>query len=246
MEPIVSPSETASPPTHVAIIMDGNGRWAQKRKLPRTAGHRQGAESVRRALNAAGESGVQYLTLFGFSSENWSRPESEIEDLMGLLRVYLRSELAELHKNNIRLKVIGERDRLADDIVKMIEQAERTTASNTGLTFVLALSYGGRRDIMQAARSLARDAAAGRIDPEKIDEAALSERLLTAGIPEPDLLIRTSGEKRISNFLIWQTAYTELVFLDVLWPDFDEQCFAHALEEFHRRERRYGATVNSK
>lgn len=238
--------EAASPPVHVAIIMDGNGRWAQKRKLPRTAGHRQGAESVRRALRAAGECGVRYLTLFGFSSENWSRPESEIEDLMGLLRVYLRSELAELHKNNIRLKVIGERDRLADDIVRMIAQAERTTENNTGLTFILALSYGGRRDIAQAARALARDVASGRMDPEAVDEESLTARLLTAGVPDPDLLIRTSGEKRISNFLIWQIAYTELVFLDVLWPDFDERCFAEALEEFQRRERRYGATVNSK
>lgn len=245
MEQVATSSECMSPPVHVAIIMDGNGRWAQKRKLPRTAGHRQGAESVRRALRAAGDNGVRYLTLFGFSSENWSRPESEIEDLMGLLRVYLRSEIAELQKNNIRLKVIGERDRLADDIVRMIEQAERTTAANTGLTFLLALSYGGRRDITQAARALARDAAAGRIEPDAIDETAISERLLTAGIPEPDLLIRTSGEKRISNFLIWQIAYTELVFLDVLWPDFDERCFADALEEFQRRERRYGATVNS-
>ncbi len=246
MVPIESSSESASPPVHVAIIMDGNGRWAQKRKLPRTAGHRQGAESVRRALRAAGDCGVKYLTLFGFSSENWSRPESEIEDLMGLLRVYLRSELAELHKNNIRLKVIGERDRLADDIVQMIEQAERTTENNTALTFILALSYGGRRDVTQAARALARDAAAGRLDPEAIDENSIAERLLTAGIPDPDLLIRTSGEKRISNFLIWQIAYTELVFLDVLWPDFDERCFAEAIEEFQRRERRYGATVNSK
>jgi undecaprenyl diphosphate synthase len=245
MEPLVHTADAASPPIHVAIIMDGNGRWAQRRKLPRTAGHRQGAESVRRALRAAGESGVRYLTLFGFSSENWSRPESEVEDLMGLLRVYLRSEIAELHRNNIRLKVIGDRDRLADDIVAMIEQAERTTESNTGLTCILALSYGGRRDITQAAKALARDATAGRIDPESIDEAAISERLSTAGIPEPDLLIRTSGEKRISNFLIWQTAYTELVFQDVLWPDFDERCFAEALEEFQRRERRYGATVNS-
>lgn len=245
MEPIAPSSEFASPPVHVAIIMDGNGRWAQRRKLPRTAGHRQGAEAVRRVLRAAGESGVQYLTLFGFSSENWSRPESEIEDLMGLLRLYLRSEIAELHKNNIRLKVIGERDRLAGDIVRMIEQAERTTQANTGLTFIFALSYGGRRDIVQAARTLARDAVAGRIDPDAIDEVAVSQRLFTAGIPEPDLLIRTSGEIRISNFLIWQIAYTELVFLDVLWPDFDERCFAEALEEFHRRERRYGATVNS-
>ncbi len=191
------------------------------------------------------ELGISYLTLFGFSSENWSRPEREIEDLMGLLRLYLRSETAELHKNNVRIRIIGDRSRLAHDIVQLIEQAEKTTADNTGLTAVLALSYGGRQDITHAAQTLAREVAAGRIDPAAIDETLFSRYLTTAGIPDPDLLIRTSGEQRISNFLIWQLAYTEFVFQDVLWPDFDGRNLAEAVEEFRRRDRRYGATVSS-
>lgn len=245
MDPLVSTSGAAPAPVHVAIIMDGNGRWAKQRNLPRTAGHKHGAEAVRRTVRAAGELGITYLTLFGFSSENWSRPQREIEDLMGLLRVYLRAETAELHKNNVRIRIIGDRRRLARDIVQLIEQAENTTRGNTGLTAVLALSYGGRQDITLAAQALAREAMAGRIDPEDIDEEAFSGHLATAGIPDPDLLIRTSGEKRISNFLIWQLAYTEFVFQDVLWPDFDERCLAEAVEEFRQRDRRYGATVGS-
>jgi len=245
MDPLVSTSGAAPAPVHVAIIMDGNGRWAKQRNLPRTAGHKHGAEAVRRTVRAAGELGITYLTLFGFSSENWSRPQREIEDLMGLLRVYLRAETAELHKNNVRIRIIGDRRRLARDIVQLIEQAENTTSGNTGLTAVLALSYGGRQDITLAAQALAREAMTGRIDPEDIDEEAFSGHLATAGIPDPDLLIRTSGEKRISNFLIWQLAYTEFVFQDVLWPDFDERCLAEAVEEFRQRDRRYGATVGS-
>jgi len=245
MGPLVSTSGAAPVPVHVAIIMDGNGRWAKQRNLPRTVGHRNGAEAVRRTVRAAAELGIAYLTLFGFSSENWSRPEREIEDLMGLLRLYLRSETAELHKNNVRIRIIGDRSRLARDIVQLIEQAEKTTAENTGLTAVLALSYGGRQDITHAAQMLAREAAAGRIDPEAIDEALFSRYLTTADIPDPDLLIRTSGEQRISNFLIWQLAYTEFVFQDVLWPDFDGRNLADAVEEFRRRDRRYGAAVSS-
>ncbi len=246
MEPLPSPSETPPPPKHVAIIMDGNGRWAKQRNLPRTAGHKQGADAVRRSVRAAAEQGISYLTLFGFSSENWSRPESEIHDLMGLLRLYLRSETAELHKNNVRIRIIGDRRRLADDIVQLIEQAESTTAENTGLTAILALSYGGRQDITEAMRKLGHEIAEGRLDPDAIDETTLQGALATADIPDPDLLIRTSGEQRISNFLIWQLAYTEFVFQDVLWPDFDGTCLADALEEFHRRDRRYGATVGSR
>jgi undecaprenyl diphosphate synthase len=245
MDPLVSTSGTAPIPVHVAIIMDGNGRWAKQRNLPRTVGHKHGAEAVRRTVRAAAELGIGYLTLFGFSSENWSRPEREIEDLMGLLRLYLRSETAELHKNNVRIRIIGDRSRLARDIVQLIEQAESTTSGNTGLTAVLALSYGGRQDITHAARALAREAVAGRLDPEAIDEDIFSRKLTTADIPDPDLLIRTSGEQRISNFLIWQLAYTEFVFQDVLWPDFDERSLADAVEEFRRRDRRYGATVSS-
>ncbi len=245
MDPLVSTSGTAPIPVHVAISMDGTGRWAKQRNLPRTVGHKHGAEAVRRTVRAAAELGIGYLTLFGFSSENWSRPEREIEDLMGLLRLYLRSETAELHKNNVRIRIIGDRSRLARDIVQLIEQAESTTSGNTGLTAVLALSYGGRQDITHAARALAREAVAGRLDPEAIDEDIFSRKLTTADIPDPDLLIRTSGEQRISNFLIWQLAYTEFVFQDVLWPDFDERSLADAVEEFRRRDRRYGATVSS-
>ncbi len=245
MDPLLSTSGTAAPPVHVAIIMDGNGRWAKQRNLPRTAGHKQGAESVRKAVRAAAQAGISYLTLFGFSSENWSRPDTEIQDLMGLLRLYLRAETAELHKNNVRIKIIGDRRKLPDDIVKLIEHSESTTVNNTGLTAILALSYGGRQDITHAVQSLAREVAAGRLAPEEIEEKSIDRALATAGIPDPDLLIRTSGEQRISNFLIWQLAYTEFVFLDTLWPDFDERSLAGAVEEFQRRDRRYGATVGS-
>jgi undecaprenyl diphosphate synthase len=245
MDPLLSTSDSAAPPVHVAIIMDGNGRWAKQRNLPRTAGHKQGAESVRRTVRAAASAGISYLTLFGFSSENWSRPRTEIQDLMGLLRLYLRAETAELHKNNVRIKIIGDRRKLPDDIVKLIEHSEGTTENNTGLTAILALSYGGRQDITHAVQSLAQEVAAGRLAAEDIDEKSIDRALATAGIPDPDLLIRTSGEQRISNFLIWQLAYTEFVFLDTLWPDFDERSLAEAVEEFQRRDRRYGATVGT-
>lgn len=229
-----------TPPVHVAIIMDGNGRWAKARGLPRTAGHKRGAEAVRRTVEAAREMGVSYLTLYAFSSENWKRPTGEVTDLMGLLRLYLRNEVANLHKNGIRLRVIGDRSRLSRDINALIDESEAKTANNTALTLVLALSYGGRQEITDAARRLACDVAMERLDPDSIDEDALAARLYTADIPDPDLLIRTSGEKRISNFLLWQSAYAEFVFTDVLWPDFDRTHLEDAIRDFHGRERRYG------
>lgn len=225
---------------HVAIIMDGNGRWAQGRGLPRTAGHKNGAEAVRRIVKAAGELGVEYLTLFGFSSENWSRPESEIKDLMNLLRFYLRGETAELHKNGARLRVIGCRERLDDDIVRMIENAEELTEDNTKITVVIALNYGGRNDIVQAIQRLHNAHIDEKLAMETI-EAQLPGFLMTQGIPDPDLLIRTSGEQRISNFLLWQCAYSELYFTDTLWPDFNKEDLQAAIEDFAGRERRFGA-----
>jgi undecaprenyl diphosphate synthase len=234
-----------APPTHVAIIMDGNGRWAKSRGLPRIAGHRRGAESVRRAITAAAELGISYLTLFGFSSENWKRPSDEVNDLMGLLRHYLRGEIAELHQQGVRLLVIGDRARLAPDIVTLIDNAEQLTRDNKGLTLIVALSYGGRDDIVQASRKLAEDVAAGRIQAKDIDETRLSSSLFTAGIPDPDLLIRTSGEQRLSDFLLWETAYAELCFIDTLWPDFGADDLRLALADFHRRERRFGGLGNA-
>lgn len=236
------PSSLLLPPVHVAIIMDGNGRWAAGHGLPRVAGHRRGADAVRTAIRAAVKEGVRYLTLFGFSSENWKRPLTEVDDLMGLLRYYLRSEIAELHKEGVRLRIIGDRSRLAPDIQAMIEDAERRTETNTRLNLIVALSYGARAEIAAAARMLARDARDGRLDPESIDEDAVASRLFTRDIPDPDLLIRTSGEMRISNFLLWQVAYTEFLFVDRLWPDFSEADFETAVREYRGRERRFGAT----
>jgi undecaprenyl diphosphate synthase len=230
-----------APPKHVAIIMDGNGRWAKARGLPRTAGHRKGVEAVRRTVEAARELGVPYLTMFGFSSENWRRPEGEVFDLMQLLRFYLRSEIAELHKNGVRLRVIGDRAKLSGDIVTMIEKAEELTRNNTELNLIIALSYGARQEIVEATRQMVRDALEGRLSPEEITEESFSARLLTRDIPDPDLLVRTSGEQRISNFLLWQSAYTELVFVDTLWPDFTKRDLEDAIREFNRRDRRYGA-----
>ncbi|MGF1641852.1 MAG: isoprenyl transferase [Rhodospirillales bacterium] len=241
MEAVPLHRDPAPLPAHVAIIMDGNGRWARARGLPRTAGHRQGAEAVRTAAETAMRLGIRYLTLFGFSSENWKRPSAEISDLMGLLRYYLRNELDYLDSHGVRLRVIGDRDRLARDIVELIEDAERRTSGHAALTLIVALSYGGRAEIADAARRLAEKAAAGLLDPADIDETLLSASLYTADIPDPDLLIRTSGEKRISNFLLWQLAYAELVFVDTPWPDFSAEDFTSALREYGRRERRYGA-----
>ena len=237
--PSIGAGETAAS-LHVAIIMDGNGRWARARGMPRTFGHREGVKAVRRVVDCAPEFGIGNLTLFGFSSENWSRPQEEVSELMNILRYYLRREVAELHKNNVRIRMLGDRARLSADIVALIDNAEKLTADNTGLGLNIALSYGARSEIVQAARRIAEDVAAGKLSPAAIDEDALQSRLDTDGIPDPDLLIRTSGECRISNFLLWQIAYAELVFTDVLWPDFDRAHLVDALEEFSRRDRRYG------
>jgi undecaprenyl diphosphate synthase len=231
----------ASPgPHHVAIIMDGNGRWAKARGLPRVAGHRRGADAVRRVIRGAGELGIPVLTLFAFSTENWARPADEVSDLMGLLRHYLRHELEELGRNGARLRVIGDRTRLAKDIVKDISDAEQRTRSNTRIDVNICINYGSRDEIVRATRSLAHKVATGELAADRIDETMFERELLTAGVPDPDLLIRTSGEQRISNFLLWQCAYAELVFVDTLWPDFGKDNLEQAVAEFRRRERRYG------
>lgn len=229
-------------PIHVAIIMDGNGRWANARGKSRSMGHKAGAEAVKRTLESAVENGVKYLTLFSFSSENWKRPAVEIADLMGLLRLYLKKEIDGLCEKGVRLRVIGDRARLADDIKDAIDEAERRTVGNTRITLVLALSYGGRDELTMAARKLAERVAQGSLAPQDIDETAFEQALYTNGIPDPDLLIRTSGEKRISNFLLWQLAYAEFVFIDKHWPDFDAEDLASAIKEYGRRERRFGTS----
>jgi undecaprenyl diphosphate synthase len=231
---------TAGVPAHVAVIMDGNGRWAKKRGLPRAEGHRRGVEAVRGIVRSAIEAGVRYLTIYSFSSENWSRPPSEIGELMRLLRLFIRSDLADLHRNGVRVRIIGERDGLSDDIRALLHEAETVTQGNRRLDLIVAFNYGGRQEIAAAARRLAEEVAAGRLRPEDIDLGAVEARLQTAGIPDPDLLIRTSGEQRLSNFLPWQMAYTELVFSAVLWPDFDRAAFEACLAEFTARERRFG------
>jgi undecaprenyl diphosphate synthase len=227
-------------PRHIAIIMDGNGRWAQKRGLPRVAGHKAGAEAVRRAMQSAVDHGVEVLTLYAFSSENWKRSNEEIADLTGLMRFYLERELATLDKEGVRLQLIGDYSAFGPDMVSRLERAVAHTANNRRLTLVVALNYGSRAEITAAAKTLATRAAAGKIDPDTIDEDALAAELQTHGLPQLDLLIRTSGEVRLSNFLLWQAAYAELMFVDALWPEFDEQAFAAALERFAARERRFG------
>ena len=233
-------------PRHIAIIMDGNGRWAKARGLPRIAGHRSGAEAVRRTVTAAGDMGIPYLTLFGFSSENWKRPSAEVQDLMVLLRHYLRGEIAELQRNGVRLKVIGQLTRLAPDIVGMIARAETLTRENSQITLTIALSYGGRAEIVAAVQAIAAEVARGSLAAEDVDEDCLARHLFTADIPDPDLLIRTSGEQRISNFLLWQCAYSELVFTKTLWPDFSRNDLEQAIDDYCGRERRYGASVGSR
>jgi undecaprenyl diphosphate synthase len=220
--------------------MDGNGRWAEKRGLPRVAGHKAGAEAVRRSLQAAVDHGIEVLTLYAFSSENWRRSAEEIADLTGLMRFYLERELATLHKEGVRLKLIGDYSAFGPDLVTRLERAVEHTAQNRRLTLVVALNYGSRAEIAAAARALARQAADGEIDPAAIDEAAVESKLQTHDLPPLDLLIRTSGELRLSNFLLWQAAYAELMFLDILWPEFDEKAFADAIERFAARERRFG------
>jgi undecaprenyl diphosphate synthase len=234
-----APADT--PPCHVAIIMDGNGRWAAARGLPRVAGHRAGAQAVRRTVEAAIRHGVGWITLYAFSSENWRRPAGEVLDLTGLLRHYLRNEVNELKREGVRLRFIGDRDRFEPDIVADLARAEADTAGNARLNLTLALSYGGRAEIAAAARAAAHAVQQGRLDPEAIDETSFAALLSTAAMPDPDLIIRTSGEQRLSNFLLWQSAYAELLFLDVLWPDFGPAHFAEAMAEYARRERRFGA-----
>lgn len=227
-------------PRHVAIIMDGNGRWATKRGLPRRAGHQQGLEAVRRIVRAARELDLEYLTLFSFSSENWSRPATEISDLMKLLRMFVRRDLADLHKHNVRVRVIGRRNDLEADIVGLLEEAEALTKDNTGLKLVVAFNYGARDEIADAAQAVAYEVAAGRLAPEDVTAEVVETHLSTNGIPDPDLLIRSSGEKRISNFLLWQMAYTEFVFAEDNWPEFGKQHLVHAIDEYRGRDRRFG------
>ncbi len=234
-----------STPAHVAIIMDGNGRWAKQRGLPRLAGHKAGVDALRKTVRAADELGIQWLTVYAFSSENWSRPQTEVSDLMGLLKIFIRRDLAELHKNGVRVLIIGERNGLQADIRKLLEEAEALTAANTALNLVIAFNYGGRDEIVRAARKLAEDAANGTIDPAAIDADLFGRNLDTAGMPDPDLVIRTSGELRLSNFLLWQAAYSELVFLPCYWPDFNRDHLADAIASFGARDRRFGGRKES-
>ena len=227
-------------PSHVALIMDGNGRWAAARGLPRLEGHRRGLEALRAAVRTAIEFSLDYLTVYSFSAENWSRPFEEVQDLMGLLKRFIRKDLIELHNASVRVKVIGDRANLQPDIRGLLEQAETLTKLNKGLTLVVAFNYGGRQEIATAARTIARALAEGQIREHDIDAALIANYLDTCGIPDPDLIIRTSGEQRLSNFLLWQAAYAEFVFLPVLWPDFDRAAFAAALVEYAARERRFG------
>ena len=232
----------SDPPRHVAIIMDGNGRWALNHALPRAEGHRRGADAVRETVRACVELGISYLTLFAFSSENWKRPKGEVQTLMDLLRFYLKSEIEDLETNDVRLRVIGGRDGLDQDIQNLILFGEQRTEGNTRLNLTIALNYGGRREILVAVQAMIRSVVAGELDPECVSEQKFEEGLETHGLPDPDLLIRTSGECRLSNFLLWQCAYSEFVFTQTLWPDFGKAELITAIKEFHQRERRYGGT----
>ncbi len=227
-------------PSHVGIIMDGNGRWAKARGLKRYEGHRRGIESVRSAVRYAGETGISYLTLFSFSSENWSRPLQEIRELMQLLKFFIRRDLAKLHKEGVRVRVIGIRDGIDLDVLELLDEAQNRTRNNTGLVLTIAFNYGSRDEIARAARRLAEKVEKGELAARDITPEMLENHLDTAGIPDPDLLIRTSGELRLSNFLLWQSAYSELVFLDSYWPDFNQKTFASAIEEYQNRDRRFG------
>jgi undecaprenyl diphosphate synthase len=240
-----SPSDIVRVPRHVAIIMDGNGRWAAARGLPRQIGHRQGVEALRRLVRDIQGIGIEILTIYSFSSENWSRPPSEVAELMQLLKRFIRNDLAELHATGVRVRVIGERDDLDDEIRSLLVEAEDLTRDNERLTLVVAFNYGSRQEIARAAQRLAREVAAGRLAPEMITVDHLSDQLHTADVPDPELVIRTSGEQRLSNFLLWQAAYAEFVFLPVLWPDFDRKWLEAALVEYGRRERRFGGLVAS-
>jgi undecaprenyl diphosphate synthase len=230
-------------PQHVAIIMDGNGRWAAARGLPRGEGHRRGVEALRKTVRAAGELGISYLTIFSFSAENWSRPPSEIRDLMGLLRRFIRHDLAELHQNGVMVRVIGERSDLEPEIRRLLEEAEDLTRDNSNLTLVVAFNYGARQEIARAAARVAAQVKAGLLDPDAIDAELIGQHLDAPDLPDPDLIIRTSGELRLSNFLLWQAAYSELVFVPTYWPDFDRAALEGAIAEYHRRERRFGGLI---
>jgi undecaprenyl diphosphate synthase len=242
-----APQEAKPPfdtvPRHVAIIMDGNGRWAAARGLPRGEGHRRGVEALRRTIRAAGEMGIKFITIFSFSAENWTRPASEIGELMGLLRRFVRNDLAELHKSNVRVRIIGEREGLEGDIARLLAEAEELTKNNDGLTLVVAFNYGARQEITRAARRLAQQVEQGLIKPADITMTRLAGALDAPDIPEPDLVIRTSGEQRLSNFLLWQSAYSELVFVPTYWPDFDRAVLEAAIREYQQRERRFGGLV---
>jgi len=227
-------------PRHLAIIMDGNGRWAQARGLPRIEGHRKGVERVKECVRAAAEIGIEYLTLFSFSSENWSRPADEVDALMNLIKRFIRQELAELHENNVRVRVIGTVDGIDPEIAAMIEETHLLTGANTGLRLTVAFNYGARDEIARAARRLAEDVASGAMQPGEVDMGALEQRLDTFGLPDPDLLIRTSGEVRLSNFLLWQLAYAELMFVETCWPDFDRETLIDSLSAYRHRDRRFG------
>jgi undecaprenyl diphosphate synthase len=230
-------------PRHVAIIMDGNGRWAAARGLPRGEGHRRGVEALRRTVRAAGELGIRYLTIFSFSSENWSRPAAEVSELMGLLRRFVRNDLAELHQSNVRVRIVGERDGLSAEIGRLLLEAEELTRSNTGLTLIVAFNYGARQEIARAGRRIAEAVMRGALAPEDIDADRFATFVDAPDVPDPDLIIRTSGEQRLSNFLLWQAAYSELVFVPGYWPDFDRAALEAVIGEFHRRERRFGGLV---
>ena len=230
-------------PRHVAIIMDGNGRWASARGLPRGEGHRRGVEALRKTVRAAGEMGIRFLTIFSFSAENWSRPPSEIRDLMGLLRRFIRNDMAELHQNGVKVRVIGERGDLDPDIRRLLEEAEELTRNNIGLTLVVAFNYGARQEIARAAARIAAMIKDGSLDPSAITAELIGQNLDAPDLPDPDLIIRTSGEQRLSNFLLWQAAYSELVFVPTYWPDFDRAALEGAIAEYHRRERRFGGLI---
>ena len=238
--PHLTPEAKASLPQHVAIIMDGNGRWAKQRGLPRIEGHRQGAESARTIIRTAGELGIKYLTLYAFSAENWNRPKDEVDALMKYLIHYLKTETPELNKNNVRLEVIGQIYRLPENVQEHLKKSIATLSKNNGLTLVMALSYGSRIEIVDAVRGIAEKVKRGKLDPADITEQVFAQHLYTRNIPDPDLLIRTSGEMRVSNFLLWQISYAELVITPTLWPDFRKPQFFAALEEYARRHRRFG------
>ena len=236
--PLTSPPNAV--PRHVAIIMDGNGRWAAERGQPRSSGHRQGVEALRRTVRAAGEIGIEILTLYSFSSENWSRPDSEIRFLLEIMRRFIRTDVADLHKNNVRVMMIGGREGLEPGILSMIEEAEALTRNNTAQKLVIAFNYGSRQEITRAVATIARKIASGKIAPSDITPAVISNHLDTAGLPDPDLLIRTGGEQRLSNYLLWQCAYTEFVFMPEYWPEFDATMLNRAIDEFRSRDRRFG------